>query len=88
MPAGELVLVLGMEPQLRVIVCLQMPAVMHQADKVVNGALQGWADALMAAAGRLPDEEHAQEVAASESASGLLQRAVQAFAQVPSSAIN
>ena len=56
---------------------------MHQNHTEVNGALQGWADALMAAAARLPDEEHVQEVAASERASGLLQRAVQAFAQVP-----
>lgn len=45
--------------------------------------LQGWADALMAAAARLPDDEHAKEAAASERASGLLQRAVQAFQQVP-----
>jgi hypothetical protein len=63
---------------------LARPALMHQADTEVAGVLQGWADALMAAAARLPDEEHAKEVAASERASGLLQRAVQAFAQVPS----
>jgi hypothetical protein len=55
---------------------------MHQRDTEVNGALQGWADALMAAAATLPDEEHAKEAAASERASGLLQRAVQAFVQV------
>jgi hypothetical protein len=61
----------------------ERPVAMHQSDTEVNGALQGWADALMAAAARLPDEEHAKEVEASERASGLLQRAVQAFVQVP-----
>ena len=45
-------------------------------------SLQGWADAAMAAAAALPDEQRSQEVVARDRALNLLQQSAEAFQQV------